>query len=125
MNESSAPEQRILSAKERLGGELLILGHHYQKDEVIRFADFRGDSLQLARLSAENQKAKFIIFCGVHFMAETAAILAAPEPNGVVAGGGCALPAGGKGGPAAGGGCLAAIGGVSVPRAGRDAGHLY
>jgi quinolinate synthase len=78
MNESSDPERRILSAKERFGSELVILGHHYQKDDVIRFADFRGDSLQLARLSAANLKAKYIIFCGVHFMAETAAILAQP-----------------------------------------------
>jgi quinolinate synthase len=78
MNESSTPERRIQSAKERLGGELVILGHHYQKDEVIRFADFRGDSLQLARIAAANQKAKYIIFCGVHFMAETAAIIAPP-----------------------------------------------
>jgi quinolinate synthase len=77
MNESSGPEQRILSAKERLGGDLVILGHHYQKDEVIRFADYRGDSLQLARTAAD-QKAKYIIFCGVHFMAETASILARP-----------------------------------------------
>jgi quinolinate synthase len=78
MNESSAPERRILSAKERLGGEMVILGHHYQKDEVIRFADAVGDSLQLARTAAANKSAKYIVFCGVHFMAETAAILAQP-----------------------------------------------
>ena len=54
---------------------LFIPGHHYQKDEVIQFADATGDSLQLAQLSAENKEAEFIVFCGVHFMAETADIL--------------------------------------------------
>jgi quinolinate synthase len=73
-----SPERRIQSAKERLGKELVILGHHYQKDEVIRFADYRGDSLKLARDAAASTQAKYIIFCGVHFMAETAAILARP-----------------------------------------------
>jgi quinolinate synthase len=77
-NDPQSPELEIESAKERLGEELVILGHHYQKDEVIRFADFRGDSLKLARDAAASQKAKYIIFCGVHFMAETAAILARP-----------------------------------------------
>jgi quinolinate synthase len=72
------PEQRIQAAKDQFGKQLVILGHHYQKDEVIRFADFRGDSLKLARDAAGSRDAKFIIFCGVHFMAETAAILARP-----------------------------------------------
>jgi quinolinate synthase len=78
MNAQESPERRIQTAKERLGKELVILGHHYQKDEVIRFADFRGDSLKLARDAAACRDAKFFIFCGVHFMAETAAILARP-----------------------------------------------
>jgi quinolinate synthase len=75
---SPALEARIRTAKERLGKALVILGHHYQKDEVIQFADYRGDSLKLARDGAANREARFIVFCGVRFMAETAAILASP-----------------------------------------------
>lgn len=66
---------KVKMAKEKLGRKLYIPGHHYQKDEVIQFADVTGDSLQLAQLSAENHDAEFIVFCGVHFMAETADIL--------------------------------------------------
>ncbi|NLF00008.1 MAG: quinolinate synthase NadA [Anaerolineales bacterium] len=71
-------ERRIWRAKEELGPRLVILGHHYQQDDVIQFADFRGDSLKLARDAASAKEAQYIVFCGVHFMAETAAILAQP-----------------------------------------------
>ncbi len=67
----------IGGAKERLGTRLLILGHHYQRDEVMRWADARGDSFGLSRIAAAQQQAEFIVFCGVHFMAESADILTA------------------------------------------------
>ena len=66
---------RIASAKEELGERLLILGHHYQRDEVIRWADQIGDSFKLARFAADNDRATDIVFCGVHFMAESADVL--------------------------------------------------
>ena len=72
---SSDMEQRVREIKKQFGNQLYIPGHHYQKDEVIQFADSTGDSLQLAQLSSKNKAAEFIIFCGVHFMAETADIL--------------------------------------------------
>ena len=75
----SAYIDAIRVARRALGSSLVILGHHYQRDDVIQFADFRGDSLKLARDAAAAQDARFIVFCGVHFMAETAAILAQPE----------------------------------------------
>ena len=68
-------DQRIAAAKRELGGRVVILGHHYQRDEVIRFADFRGDSYKLAQEAARTS-AEYILFCGVHFMAESADVLA-------------------------------------------------
>jgi quinolinate synthase len=68
-------ENKVGEIKARLGSRLFIPGHHYQKDEVIQFADATGDSLVLAQKSAENRSAEYIVFCGVHFMAETADIL--------------------------------------------------
>jgi len=68
---------QVEEAKRKLGDELLILAHHYQRDEVVAWADFRGDSLELSRRAAATQ-ARYIVFCGVRFMAETAAILAQP-----------------------------------------------
>jgi quinolinate synthase len=68
-------DARIAAAKQTLGERLVILGHHYQRDEVIKFADFTGDSLKLARAAASRGKAEFIVFCGVHFMAESADIV--------------------------------------------------
>jgi len=76
------PEEMVIAiarAKERLGSRLVILGHHYQREEVIRWADFRGDSFKLCKDAAARPDAEFIIFCGVHFMAESADILSAPH----------------------------------------------
>ncbi|WP_079708388.1 quinolinate synthase NadA [Paraliobacillus ryukyuensis] len=67
--------KQIQAIKDFFGEKLYIPGHHYQKDEVIQFADDTGDSLQLARLAQQNKAAEYIVFCGVHFMAETADIL--------------------------------------------------
>ena len=67
-------DKRISAAKESLGRRLLILGHHYQQDDVIKFADFRGDSLKLSQEAAKSD-CEYIVFCGVHFMAETADII--------------------------------------------------
>ena len=68
-------ENRVIEVKKQMGSRLFIPCHHYQKDEVVQFADATGDSLQLAQLSAKNEEAEYIVFCGVHFMAETADIL--------------------------------------------------
>jgi quinolinate synthase len=72
-------DQRILAARETLGESVVILGHFYQRDEVIKYADFVGDSYQLARAATERPDAEAIIFCGVHFMAETADMLSNPR----------------------------------------------
>lgn len=69
---------RIVAAKDELGERLVILGHHYQREEVFRHAHFSGDSLRLSRLAAQS-RAEYIVFCGVHFMAEVADILSRPE----------------------------------------------
>src|SRR5262245_9542804 len=70
-------DARIASAKTTLGRRLVILGHHYQRDEVIRCADYTGDSFKLARQVGKHPDAEFIVFCGVHFMAESADVLSA------------------------------------------------
>ena len=73
-------DDRVAAARGVLGRECVILGHHYQRDEVIRFADFRGDSYKLAQQAA-HAEGKYIVFCGVHFMAESADILKPPRPG--------------------------------------------
>ncbi len=70
-------DERISRARAKLGATTLLLGHHYQRDEVIRFADATGDSYKLSRIAAETP-AKYIVFCGVHFMAESADVLGCP-----------------------------------------------
>jgi quinolinate synthase len=70
---------RAVAARSGLGSRALILGHHYQRDEVIQFADITGDSFKLAQAASEQKSAEFIFFCGVHFMAESADILTSPQ----------------------------------------------
>jgi quinolinate synthase len=70
--------ERARAAKEALGDRVFVLGHHYQRDEVIQFADVTGDSFKLARDAAARPEAEYVVFCGVHFMAESADILTTP-----------------------------------------------
>ena len=72
-------DQRIHDAREKLGSTVTVLGHHYQREEIIKYADFQGDSFLLSQEAASKPEAEFIVFCGVHFMAETAGILCAPH----------------------------------------------
>ncbi|MGO3887039.1 MAG: quinolinate synthase NadA [Mycetocola sp.] len=72
-------DQRIREARAELGERLLILGHFYQRDEVVQYADYVGDSFQLARAATQHPEAETIVFCGVHFMAETADMLSRPD----------------------------------------------
>src|SRR5437762_7383704 len=72
-------DRRIAAAKAALGKRLVILGHHYQRDEIIQYADYRGDSFKLAQLAVGRPEADYIVFCGVHFMAESADILSGPH----------------------------------------------
>jgi quinolinate synthase len=93
--ELSEPELRlrIQSAREALGSRLVILGHHYQQDDVVDFADFIGDSFELSRRAADQKGAEFVIFCGVHFMAESADILTEPSVRVILPdlGAGCSM----------------------------------
>jgi len=73
-------DDRIAAARAELGRECVILGHHYQRDEVVRFADYRGDSYRLSQMAAQAE-GRYIVFCGVHFMAESADILARPAQS--------------------------------------------
>ena len=70
---------RIRETREKLGDRVTILGHHYQREEVIKYADYQGDSFKLSQNAASHPESEYIIFCGVHFMAETACVLSAPH----------------------------------------------
>src|SRR5262245_62422777 len=81
---SATPDQlqaRIGAARATLGDRVFILGHHYQRDEVMKWADARGDSYRLSVLAQQRPDAEFIVFCGVHFMAESADVLTADHQN--------------------------------------------
>src|SRR5687767_12514388 len=66
---------RIAAARAQLGAQVAILGHHYQRDEVIKYADFTGDSFKLSQQAAAQKDVRYVVFCGVHFMAESADLL--------------------------------------------------
>src|SRR5882724_340079 len=85
--------ERARAAKAALGDRVFILGHHYQRDEVIQFADVTGDSYKLAQQAAERPEADYIVLCGVHFMAESADILTADSQHIVLPdlGAGCSM----------------------------------
>ena len=72
-------DERIHDARQKLGATVTVLGHHYQREEIIKYADFQGDSFLLSQEAASRPEAEYIVFCGVHFMAETARILCAPH----------------------------------------------
>src|SRR3989475_10311768 len=77
--DAEATAARIGAARAALGERLIILGHHYQRDEIIRWADYRGDSLKLSQIAAQHTDVPYIVFCGVHFMAESADVLTNEE----------------------------------------------
>ena len=77
--DGAALTERIAEARAKLGSRCVVLGHHYQREDIIQFADYRGDSFNLSRWAAERGEADFIVFCGVHFMAESADILSQPH----------------------------------------------
>ncbi|MBA3805798.1 MAG: quinolinate synthase NadA, partial [Acidobacteria bacterium] len=85
--------ERIEVARRELGSRLVILGHHYQRDDVICHADLTGDSFKLSKMASERPDAEFIVFCGVHFMAESADILSAPHQKVILPdmGAGCSM----------------------------------
>ena len=85
--------ERIENARKKLGSRVVILGHHYQRDDVISHADLTGDSYQLSVMAAQRKDAEFIVFCGVHFMAESADILGQPHQRVILPdmGAGCSM----------------------------------
>jgi quinolinate synthase len=91
--DDSQLKDRIRAARKQLGSRLVILGHHYQQDSIIEFADFTGDSYELARKAAAQRDIQYVIFCGVHFMAESADILTSPEVTVILPdlGAGCSM----------------------------------
>src|ERR1700745_1940720 len=85
-------DERIAAARRKLGKSTILLGHHYQRDEVIRFADYTGDSYRLSKIAASTD-ARYVVFCGVHFMAESADVLGNAGQQGILThlNGGCSM----------------------------------